>query len=102
MALLKGKDMNSKYKRYWIVESDKDIAADIKLNTTRLKSLSPKTHDFTTMYTRLPHQEIKDKVNEAIKEVFEFKNIMRLESNDPATYRALSQLECRASRLLCG
>ena len=42
------------YKRYWIVESDKDVAADIKLNTTRLKSLSPKTHDFTTMYTRLP------------------------------------------------
>ena len=101
MALLKEKDMNSKYKRYWIVESDKDIAADIKLNTTRLKGLSPKTHDFTTMYTRLPHQEIKDKVNEAIKEAFEFKNIMRLESNDPATYRALSQLECRALLSFC-
>ena len=54
MALLKEKDMNSKYKRYWIVESDKDIAADIKLNTTRLKGLSQNTRLHYDVYMTPP------------------------------------------------
>ena len=101
MTILKEKDMHSRFKRYWIVESDDEVSSSIKQNLMVLKKLSPKTFDFTTMYTRLPHNAIKTKVSEALQEAFSFKNILRLESSDPTRFPSLALAECQKLLEFC-
>ena len=68
-------------RRYWIVTSIDSVAKHIKAHQKELAQEQVLTEDFTTMYTKLPHDSIKAGVSHAVKEAFDFygtKNMFNL------------------------
>ena len=59
-------------RRYWIVTSVDAVAKHIKAHQKMLAQEQVITEDFTTMYTKLPPDNIKSGVHAAVKEAFEF------------------------------
>eukprot|EP01060_Flectonema_neradi_P032869 TRINITY_DN533_c1_g1_i3.p1 TRINITY_DN533_c1_g1~~TRINITY_DN533_c1_g1_i3.p1 ORF type:complete len:474 (+),score=13.93 TRINITY_DN533_c1_g1_i3:387-1808(+) len=100
MQILKQKDSHCKYNRYWIVDSDEEIALDIKQHVLSLRHLHPKTHDFTNMYTALPHPAIKEKVLSAIEEAMEYAQVSNLQPLNPA-FESCTKQEIQALLEFC-
>ena len=61
-------------RRYWIVTSIDAVAKHIKAHQKQLAQEQVYTEDFTTMYTKLPPENIKEGVKAAVTEAFEFFN----------------------------
>jgi hypothetical protein len=59
-------------KRYWIVTSVDAVAKHIKAHQKDLAQEQVYTEDFTTMYTKLPPDKIKEGVAKAVREAFQF------------------------------
>jgi len=64
----------SGYRRYWIKLDGNTVFQDIKSNIALYRNKHPRTHDFTTMYTQLDHNRIRNNVLAAVNEAIEFKN----------------------------
>jgi hypothetical protein len=60
-------------RRCWITKGAEQVVSNIKANASSLQHCVPKTSDFTTMYTNLPHDRIKENVKQAVKEAHDFK-----------------------------
>lgn len=65
-----------KYKRCFIVRKPKEVFQMIKDRQEIFKRLVPTTFDFTTLYTKLPHDHILTNMRKAIVEAIEYKNRM--------------------------
>ena len=61
-------------RRYWIVTSIDAVAKHIKTHQKELAHEEVYTEDFTTMYTKLPPESIKEGVKVAVTEAFQFFN----------------------------
>ena len=61
-------------RRYWIVTSVDAVARHIKTHQKLLAQEHVFTEDFTTMYTKLPHTNIKEGLKEVVTEAFDFFN----------------------------
>ena len=61
-------------RRYWIVTSVDAVAKHIKTHQKELAQEEVYTEDFTTMYTKLPPESIKEGVKAAVTEAFQFFN----------------------------
>jgi hypothetical protein len=76
MNTLKAKDdqlfLDQGYRRYWVVNNMDDVFIDMKKNRRLLEGKKPRTFDFTTMYTCLPHETILTNVRKAICEAKEY------------------------------
>ena len=59
-------------RRYWIVTSIDSVAKHIKAHQKQLAQEHVLTEDFTTMYTKLPPENIKAGVSHAVREAFDF------------------------------
>ena len=60
---------NSGINLYWSIKNSMDILSKLKLNHFQVSSLS--TYDFSTLYTTLPHDLIKEKLLELIQKTFD-------------------------------
>eukprot|EP01064_Diplonema_japonicum_P009822 TRINITY_DN1725_c0_g1_i20.p1 TRINITY_DN1725_c0_g1~~TRINITY_DN1725_c0_g1_i20.p1 ORF type:complete len:314 (+),score=64.37 TRINITY_DN1725_c0_g1_i20:556-1497(+) len=58
-------------RRFWIVESAEQVAAEIKQRYTFFKSKVPATYDFKTMYSNLDQGLLRKGLGRAIREAFE-------------------------------
>ena len=72
MYLLRLKD-NDLFKktgcrRCWFVTDIDDVFREIKQNIPILRGLKPRTFDFATMYTNIPHQKIFNNIRAVIEE----------------------------------
>ena len=65
------------YKRCFITRKAEEVFAMIKDNQHTFNQMTPKTFDFTTLYTKLPHQEILQNMALAIMEAMEYKEDQR-------------------------
>ena len=61
-------------RKWWTVESIEEVALGIKDAEHKLIGKKMRTADFTTMYTKLPHQKLLDTVIIAWDRAVEFKN----------------------------
>jgi hypothetical protein len=68
------------YRRCWFVMSADDAFRDIKHNIHSLTERTPRTFDFTTMYTQLQHDIIVTNVRNAVEEAIAFKSLCRNDS----------------------
>ena len=80
MTILKEKDeilyRNKGYRRCWFEKSAEGVFYDIKRNKTDLIHKKPRTFDFSTMYTCLPHEKIFANLRVAIKEASDFQRAL--------------------------
>jgi len=80
MTILKEKDKilfrNNGYRRCWFEKSAESVFHDIKRNKTDLIHKKPRTFDFSTMYTCLPHEKIFTNLRIAIKEASNFQQAL--------------------------
>ena len=60
------------YRRKWFVTNIDDVFREIKQNMPTLKGLQPRTFDFATMYTKIPHEKIFQNINATIAEAIEY------------------------------
>ena len=79
MHVLKGKDDNlyreTGYRRYWIITNIDDFYMHVKNNEGALEGKVPRTFDFTTMYTQLPHEKIFNNIEQAVDEAISYLRI---------------------------
>jgi len=75
IELLQEKDsLNEEYKRCFITRKAEEVFTMIKNNQQVFDKLQPRTFDFTTLYTKLPLQQIVENMQIAIDEAMEYKN----------------------------
>jgi hypothetical protein len=55
-------------RRFWIVQSVEEVINEIKAEPSIFQNLTPRTADFTSMYTKLPQDRILHNVEKAIRE----------------------------------
>jgi hypothetical protein len=76
IGVLREKDKNNytmyNYRRFFIVQKAEEIFSMVKQNREELSTKQPRTFDFTTMYTKLQHQDIISNMTQAIKEVNDY------------------------------
>jgi hypothetical protein len=59
-------------RRCWIVQSAEEVISEIKSQPSSFQHLTPRTADFTSMYTKLPQDRILRNVETAIREAHEY------------------------------
>ena len=57
----------------WILKNSKELM-DILQNRSLMRVSSLKTYDFSTLYTTLPHSQLKQRLKDLIHQAFKFKN----------------------------
>ena len=62
------------YRRCWFVTNIDDVFREIKQNLPILKGLQPRTFDFATMYTNIPHEKIFNNIQAAVTEATAYRN----------------------------
>jgi hypothetical protein len=64
------------YRHCWITRIVDDVATCLRVNVLQFKDRQPRTYDFTTMYTKLPHAQLKHNVMMAVQEAFDYENTL--------------------------
>ena len=67
---------------YFIVDGHDNIIDFLKLSNNRKCPKSISTFDFSTLYTSIPHNQLKDNLKEFVDRVFEFKGKKFIIPND--------------------
>lgn len=80
-------------KRCWFVSSADEVFYDIKKNAQILRGRKPRTFDFTTMYTCLPHAKIIQNLEIAISEAIHYQNQVRSNTSKFDSTKTLPSLE---------
>jgi hypothetical protein len=65
------KDFASGANRFWIVESTEEVLAKMERLDRRNAAQTVSSHDFTTLYTNLPHESLKEKLCWVIDKAFD-------------------------------
>ena len=74
------------YKKYWVVQNSMQVIADLDKINKRKKAKSISTYDFATLYTKIPHDQLIQSLNEAIDFAFNGGNKKYLKFNDNYAY----------------
>ena len=74
------KSMKGPVKSFWSIKNSCEILNKLKSRGFRASSLS--TYDFSTLYTTLPHNLIKDKLVDLIEGTFQRKGPLYIACND--------------------
>ena len=61
---------NSGIQGYWIIKNSDEVSEVVSDVNRRGQVNSVKTYDFSTLYTNLPHNELKERIPRLIKESF--------------------------------
>jgi len=85
--------INTGLKRCWFVSSADEVFYDIKKNAQLLRGRKPRTFDFTTMYTCLPHSKILTNLKIATTEAIDYHNHVRSTTSKFDTTKILPSLE---------
>ena len=59
---------------FYIIDSNEKVLDFVCSDNTRKGSKSVNTYDFSTLYTSIPHQQLKDNLYKFIERVFDFKD----------------------------
>jgi len=61
-------------RRFWVVQSIEEVALSLKQKTALIEArgLRPRTFDFTTMYTKLPHAKLLEELRVVLTEACDF------------------------------
>jgi hypothetical protein len=76
----------SQYKKYWVVQNSMQIIADLDKINKRKKAKSISTFDFATLYTKIPHEQLIETLEESIDFAFNGGNKKFLKFNDKYAY----------------
>ena len=61
----------SNYNKFWVLENVEPIIHALKHINRKSNAKSISTYDFSTLYTKIPHQNLIDRLNQLIDFVFE-------------------------------
>ena len=56
---------------YWLIKNSDEVSEVVSEVNQRGQVSSIKTYDFSTLYTNLPHKELKERITRLVKESFE-------------------------------
>ena len=56
--------------RFWIIENNAEVLEDIKLINSKWNARNIKTFDFSTLYTKIPLDDLKEKLKEIVDKAF--------------------------------
>ncbi len=88
--LLRDKDKTNKdFKRCWILRKAEDLFDNIKENQIVFDKMIPQAFDFTTLYTKLPHDKIFENMGIAIQEAWDYFRSLGITAATAATYAEL-------------
>ena len=59
------------YNRFWVIENSAPVIEKISNLNNRKKAKSLSTYDFSTLYTKLPHDDLVKNLNRIVDFVFE-------------------------------
>ena len=76
---------------FWSIKNSYEVINKLRSRGFRAASLS--TYDFSTYYTTLPHNLIKDKPVDLIERIFQSKGSLYIACNDRHAFSPLIQLE---------
>ena len=62
---------NSGIQGYWLIKNSDEVSQVVSEVNQRGQVSSIKTYDFSTLYTNLPHKELKERIPNLVKESFE-------------------------------
>ena len=57
-------------KRFWIIENNAQVLEDIKLINSKRNARNIKTFDFSTLYIKIPLDDLKEKLKEIVDKAF--------------------------------
>ena len=55
---------------FWIIENNAQVLEDIKFINSKRNARNIKTFDFSTLYTKIPLDDLKEKLNEIVDKAF--------------------------------
>ena len=56
--------------RFWIIENNAQVLEDIKLINSKRNARNIKTFDFSILYTKIPLEDLKEKLKEIVDKAF--------------------------------
>ena len=62
---------NSNYKKFWVLQNVDPVIDILKKINKRKNAKSISTYDFSTLYTKIPHDDLIDRLSKVISFVFE-------------------------------
>ena len=62
---------NSGIQGYWLIKNSDEVSEVVPEVNQRGQVSSIKTYDFSTLYTNLPHKELKERIPRLVKESFQ-------------------------------
>ena len=66
------------YNRFWVIENSKPIIEKLeKINSSRTGAKDISTYDFSTLYTKLPHDDIIKNLSEIVDFAFNGGNVKK-------------------------
>ena len=74
--------------RYWIIESNLEVLEDIMTVNSKQNAKSIKTFDFSTLYTTIPLEDLKEKLKGAVEKAFKGgqNQFIQIRNNDSKWY----------------
>ena len=76
----------TQYKKYWVVQNSMQVIADLDRINRRKKAKSISTFDFATLYTKIPHDQLIEALEEAINFAFNGGNKKYLKFSEKSAY----------------
>ena len=74
--------MKEMVKKIWSIKNSGEILNELKSRGFLARGLSLSTYDFSTLYTTLPHNLIKEKLTELTEQTFNREGSLYLACND--------------------
>ena len=59
-------DFYSTAKTFWVIQNNEDVLKSISKISRRYSARSINTYDFSTLYTKIPHQKLLEVLNELV------------------------------------
>ena len=69
---------NTGIKCYWVIDNSQLVIELLMVTNSTFKAKSVSTFDFSTLYTTIPHDSIKDRINELIEKAFSKRDALYL------------------------
>ena len=69
--------LHSGFRYCWITRVIDEVATKLRVSSQQFRGRHPRTFDFTTMYTQLPHDRLKVNVMTAVRKAFTFESECR-------------------------
>ena len=78
----------SGYNKFWVLQNSDPIIESLKSVNKKKRAKSIATYDFSSLYTKLPHHQLKEKISSIIDFVFKGgnKSFIRISKNGKASW----------------